>query len=132
MVSYLMLVGTPAMPYAVVVAAVIVLALAAGVIDVLCRDDVGVRVLPRSGWFLVVVLIPLVGSLAWFIFGRPRRRRGRARRSTAHGVRFPEYDRPGRFVAQDPVADAEFLQRCRERAELQRREAEVERRRRQS
>jgi hypothetical protein len=36
---------------------------------------------------------------------------------------FPEYDRPGRFAATDPGADDEFLRKCRERAEEQRRKA---------
>ncbi|MBE3016108.1 hypothetical protein IL992_44220 [Microbispora sp. NEAU-D428] len=35
--------------------------------------------------------------------------------------RFPEYDRPGRFVPSNPDDGEEFLRRCRERAEEQRR-----------
>jgi hypothetical protein len=33
---------------------------------------------------------------------------------------FPEYDRPGRAAAADPVADEDFLREVRERAERQR------------
>jgi hypothetical protein len=44
---------------------------------------------------------------------------------------FPEYDEPGRFEPLDPAADAEFLRRCRERAEQQRKQGDLERRRRE-
>jgi hypothetical protein len=80
---------------------------------------------------LLVIILPLVGSVVWFLAGRPRSSARRRPTSTGAGSLFPEYDRKGRFVPEDPVADAEFLQRCRERAEAQRREAELERRRRQ-
>lgn len=135
--SYLTLIGSPALPYASVAVGVILLALVIGIIDVLCRDDTGVRLLPRWGWFLVVVMVPVAGTVVWLIFGRPRprrlrRRRSGERRASASVVAaFPEYDRPGRFVPQDPVADAEFLRQVRQRAEEQRRLGEIERRRRQ-
>ncbi|WP_439032966.1 hypothetical protein [Gordonia terrae] len=72
---------------------------------------------------LVVIAVPIVGTVTWLIFGRPRARRAsRARRdrgerlpSRAVVSEFPEYDRPGRFVPQDPAADAEFLRQCRQR-----------------
>ncbi|WP_308192437.1 PLDc N-terminal domain-containing protein [Gordonia sp. 'Campus'] len=136
MLSDLMLIGSPALPYSSVIVGLILLAWVIGLIDVLCRDDTGVRLLPRWGWLLVVIVVPIVGTVVWLLFGRPRaRRRGRARRgpgerraSRAVVSEFPEYDRPGRFVPQDPVADAEFLRQCRRRAEEQRREAEMQRR----
>ncbi len=40
---------------------------------------------------------------------------------------FSEYNRPGRFVAADPLADEEFLRQVRERAEAQRQEARLQR-----
>lgn len=49
-------------------------------------------------------------------------------RQASASVAFPEYDRPGRFVPQDPVADAEFLRKVRQRPEEQRRLGEIERR----
>lgn len=77
----------------------------------------------------MVVIVPVAGTVVWLLFGRPqKRRRGGAWRASSEVGSFPEYDRPVRFVAQDPAADAEFLQRCRERAEQQRREAELRRR----
>ncbi len=81
---------------------------------------------------MVVVLLPLVGSVMWLLAGRPVGGGiwGWQRDApTAHQWRFAEYEsKPGRYVAQDPEADAEFLRQCRARAEEQRR-IERERRR---
>ena len=89
-------------------------------IDVIMSRDDEVRHLPKLGWLVLVLLFPLVGSVAWLAAGRPRKA------SSAHGRRapaFPEYDRPGRAAAPSPESDEEFLRRCRERAEEQRRRA---------
>lgn len=104
-------------------------------IDVITADGSGVRYLPKIVWLLLVVLLPLAGSLAWLLAGRPvgggiwgGSGGGRYRRQSMSA--FPEYEtRPGRQVAQSSDADAEFLRQCRERAEEQRR-IERERRRR--
>lgn len=45
----------------------------------------------------------------------------RGSRSPVPGSAYPEYDRPGRFAATAAADDEEFLRRCRERAEEQRR-----------
>lgn len=93
------------------------------VVDVITTDEGSVRNLPKMMWLLLVLLFPLVGSIAWLVAGRPVVGAGRARfaayeRGTSA---FPEYDRPGRFSATDADDDQEFLRRCRERAEEQRR-----------
>lgn len=91
------------------------------VIDVILARDDDVRHLPKWGWLVLVLLFPLVGAVAWLVAGRPRRTprpRGPYEREARA---FPEYDRPGRAAAVDAVADEEFLRRCRERAEEQRR-----------
>lgn len=91
------------------------------VIDVIVSRDEDVRHLPKVAWLILVLLFPLVGSIAWLAAGRPRRqvaRRGAYEREAAD---FPEYDRPGRAAALSPEADEEFLRKCRERAEEQRR-----------
>ena len=101
-------------------------------IDVVTADDGGVRHIPRLAWLLVVLLLPLVGSMVWLFAGRPVGGRiwgGSAPRRPHTAAGFAEYEtRPGRYVAQDPEADAEFLRQCRARAEEQRR-TERERRR---
>jgi hypothetical protein len=90
------------------------------VVDVITSRDDAVRHLPKWGWLVLVLLFPLVGSLAWLVAGRPRRGPRRLGANEREAGAFPEYDRPGRAAALDPVADEEFLRRCRERAQEQR------------
>ncbi|MFF1555679.1 PLDc N-terminal domain-containing protein [Rhodococcus erythropolis] len=101
-------------------------------IDVATADEHGVRNIPKLAWLLVVVLLPLVGSVMWLLAGRPAGGGiwgGSGTRPPHTSGRFAEYEsKPGRYVAQDPDADAEFLRQCRARAEEQRR-IERERRR---
>ncbi|WP_204456455.1 PLDc N-terminal domain-containing protein [Actinokineospora baliensis] len=96
-------------------------------VDVITTPDGLPRNLPKFGWLLIVLVLPLVGSLLWLIAGRPEGHRSyRSQHPSAYErtqPRFPEYDRPGRFAATDAAADKEFLRRCRERAEQQRRAA---------
>jgi phospholipase D-like protein len=93
-------------------------------VDVITTDDGNTRHLPKFGWLLIVLLLPLIGSILWLVAGRPERATARPQSSYERGMpAFPEYDRPGRFAATDADADAEFLRRCRERAEEQRRRA---------
>ncbi|MFL6119841.1 PLD nuclease N-terminal domain-containing protein [Actinophytocola sp.] len=92
-------------------------------IDVITTSDGDTRNLPKIGWLLIVLFFPLVGSIVWLVAGRPVQANPRAR-SYERGVPgYPEYDRPGRFAATDTESDEEFLRRCRERAEEQRRKA---------
>lgn len=80
-----------------------------------------VRHLPKVAWVLLVLFFPLLGSVAWLVAGRPVT--ARPTRHERPATDFPEYDRPGRAAAVDTGADEEFLRRCRERAEEQRRRA---------
>lgn len=113
------------------------------VIHVVTSRDGETRHLPRWAWLLLVLLFPLVGSVAWLAVGRPvggqrpgrPGRPGRPARPTPYerqAPAFPEYDRPGRAAAGSAEADEEFLRRCRERAEEQRRRAAEQRRREQA
>lgn len=92
------------------------------IVDVITTDEGSVRNLPKIAWLILVLLFPLVGSIAWLVAGRPvgagRTRPGAFERSNPS---YPEYDRPGRFAATNADDDDEFLRRCRERAEEQRR-----------
>lgn len=90
-------------------------------ISVITSRDGDARHLPKIAWLLIVLLFPLVGSIAWLAVGRPQNARGPSNAHERPAPRFPEYDRPGRASALDPEADEEFLRRCRERAEEQRR-----------
>jgi hypothetical protein len=103
---------------------VLVLAL----IDIINTDDVLVRGMPKLAWVFLVVFVPLIGALLWLALGRPAA--GDLPRGTSSGAAsaFPEYDRPGRHIPDDPEADREFLQRLRDRAEQQRQTAREQRR----
>jgi len=69
-------------------------------IDCLQTDSALVRNLPKLGWVLLIVIIPLVGGIAWLVAGRPERAPGRAVpwRSTSTAG-YPEHERP--FAADD-------------------------------
>lgn len=97
------------------------------VVDVITSRDDEVQHLPKVAWLFLVLLFPLVGSVAWLAVGRPRRATAVARPYERQVPAFPEYDRPGRAAAVDMEADEEFLRRCRERAEEQRRRYREER-----
>ncbi|MCM6778837.1 PLDc N-terminal domain-containing protein [Nocardia sp. CDC159] len=105
------------MPYALVGLITLVLWVYC-LIDVITSPESEIRHLPKALWLIIVILVPTLGALLWLILGRPV---GSGRRSTT--TRYPEYDRPGRYVAQNPEDDEEFLRRLRERAEAQRQEA---------
>ncbi|MDO9494716.1 MAG: PLDc N-terminal domain-containing protein [Nocardioides sp.] len=88
-------------------------------VDVIGTPERNVRNLPKVGWLLLVLLFPLVGSIAWLVAGRPQ-----ARVTSGPATAFSEYDRPGRAVAADPEKDEAFLRDVRARAEEQRRRYE--------
>lgn len=59
------------MPRIILVVAVLSLMVYCAV-DAVQTDANRVRGLPKAVWMLVIVLLPLVGGLAWLIAGRPR------------------------------------------------------------
>lgn len=90
--------------YAVVVALVLLVYCA---LDVLSTPAASVRSLPKAVWF-VLVLLPLLGPIAWLYFGRPRR--GATRRAAA-----PE--------PSAPDDNEDFLRELQRRADEHRRRA---------
>lgn len=52
------------------------------IVDVILTDAVRVRALPKFAWILVI-LLPIVGALLWFFFGKERGSRGGERRTMA-------------------------------------------------
>lgn len=86
------------------------------VIDVISADHC--RNLPKTTWLLLVIMVPLVGSVAWLVAGRPVNET--QWRPAPRTPGFPEYERSNRAYAVDADEDAEFLRKCRERAEEQR------------
>ncbi|KQZ22211.1 MULTISPECIES: PLDc N-terminal domain-containing protein [Microbacterium] len=50
---------------------ILVIALMVGaLVDIIKRDDSQVRYLPKMAWIIIVILLPLIGSLLWFAIGR--------------------------------------------------------------
>jgi hypothetical protein len=45
-------------------------------IDLWQADTARVRNLPKALWVLLIVLVPLVGGVAWLVLGRPQPLRG--------------------------------------------------------
>ncbi|AUY51212.1 PLD nuclease N-terminal domain-containing protein [Streptomyces sp. CB01881] len=76
-------------------------------IDCLTTPEEEVKHLPKVIWVIIVLLFPLVGSIAWLVAGKQRGalRTDGAGRTSGH----PEYERPrdGRPLAPDD--DPEFL-----------------------
>jgi hypothetical protein len=98
-------------------------------VDAIGTPSDRVRNLPKVGWIILILLFPLVGSIAWLVAGRPESstpKRSPYERETPH---FPEYDRPGRAAAVDPEKDDDFLRQVRERAEAQRKAYDEKRKR---
>lgn len=96
-------------------------------VDVIGAREESVRNLGKTVWLLLVLLFPLVGSIAWLVAGRPVAERPLTR-SEGAAPGFPEYERRGRFASADPEKDEEFLRKVRERAEEQRRRYEEQKR----
>lgn len=99
-------------------------------IDVITTDESLCRNLQKTWWILIVLFLFDVGAVIWLIAGRPWPSSSTSnlpyRGNTGDG--FTEYERPGRSAATSSEADEEFLRRCRERAEEQRRRYRDERR----
>lgn len=49
-----------------------------GLVDCALLPRTQVRTLPKPLWFLVIVLVPIVGPVLWFVAGRPRSGTARA------------------------------------------------------
>lgn len=97
-------------------------------VDIIRRDDVEVRHLPKTMWIIIVILLPLIGTVLWFTLGRiypeggPRMPRpARAAASTVAPAPAPAPSRETRSTEQQ-LADLEReIEEDRLRRELDRR-----------
>jgi hypothetical protein len=86
-------------------------------IDVLTTPEPACRNLPKLAWIFIVLLLPLVGSIAWLVAGRAWNR------STMAAPRATARSGQPRRVPTNPDDDDEFLAGLKLRAEEQRRRA---------
>jgi hypothetical protein len=99
-------------------------------LDAILAEEYRIRNLSKPVWIVIIIVTFEIGAVAWLIAGRPQ---GTPREMPYKGNRgvsaskYPEYDRPGRFVASNPDDDEEFLRQVRERAEQQTREGKRQR-----
>ena len=86
------------MPRVIAVIALIALTVYT-LIEVMQAERFQTRNAPRWLWFAIVLVAPLVGPVAWFVFGRPDGHR-----------EIPPQQRPG---PRGPDDDPEFLRKLR-------------------
>ncbi len=71
-------------------------------VDISQADRTRVRNLPKGWWIVLVIVVPLLGGLAWLLGGRPQR-------PPQGGTPLPR--RPGPVAPED---DPEFIARLRQ------------------
>lgn len=111
----------------------LVIALMVGaLVDIIRRDDAQVRFLPKMAWIIIVILLPLIGSLLWFAIGREYSEAGLRipRMRTAASTPPPADPRPTRLA--DARSTEEQIADLDREIEEWRLKAEIERRRRES
>jgi hypothetical protein len=82
-----------------------VLLAAVALISCLSADNKrAIRRLPRAVWVALILLVPVVGATAWFLFGRPL-----SLRVAGTGSWLPVPGSVGRSTGSAPDDDAEFL-----------------------
>jgi len=94
-------------------------------IDCLQADEGRVRNLSKTGWVILIILVPLVGGVAWLVAGRllssaPRR----VPWPSTQTAGFPEYERPRRLAPDDDPAFLASQRRSDDRHEQMPREWE--------
>jgi len=102
-----------------------------GLIDCLRSEPADVRSIPKPAWILVILLLPLIGVILWFLFGRPQYAASTTRPGSSYASRPTQYVAPD----DDPAflrtleinrahkAEAERLRKLKE--ELDAREAKI-------
>ena len=106
-----------------------IILLLAALADIITRDSWQVKHLPKTFWIIMVILIPLVGSILWFTIGREWSKPGE---TVSFGdprrwqtPRAPDRAPAGSTEQQLAAIDAEIAY-YENQAKLRRLEAEVE------
>jgi hypothetical protein len=91
-------------------------------LEAITADAASIRNLSKMAWVFIIICLFEIGAIAWLIAGRPQSPQRSLPYKGNAGIP-PEYDRPGRAVANHPEDDAAFLAQLRTRAEAQRKAA---------
>ncbi|WP_156758854.1 PLD nuclease N-terminal domain-containing protein [Microbacterium karelineae] len=96
--------------------------LVATLVDIIRRPEGGIRFMPKVVWLIVVILLPFIGSVLWWILGReyaPRQ---------VQTTRYPERMAPPRRAVDTRTTEQQLADLEREEREAKLRE-EIARRR---
>jgi hypothetical protein len=91
-----------------------VLLVVLALISCLSAEGDDLRALPRIVWVIIILLFPLVGSIVYFVAGRPLRVAPAPPGSGISRSGYPDATRPRRVLAPDD--DPEFLRTINNRA----------------
>jgi len=116
------------MPF--LVSLLVVTAMVLAIVDIILRDQSQVKHLPKPVWLILVILMPLLGSILWFALGREWPERQAAPRTPqfapwASAPPAPQAPRREHRSTEQQLADLEReIEEERLRAELARRRSQ--------
>ncbi|GHD51862.1 PLDc_N domain-containing protein [Mycetocola manganoxydans] len=117
----------------VVVSALTLVLVVGALVDIITRQDGQVKHLPKMVWILLVVFLPLIGSILWFIIGREypeRTRRPAATRQATRQHPEPSFSTPRPESTEEQLLRVEReIEFYEKQARIRQLEAEADRRR---
>ncbi len=121
----------------VVFSVFVVMLMVGALVDMITLDASRVKYLPKMAWIIIVILIPLIGGILWFIIGReyqPRASRGTVGDPRRWAKPDPAQAQRSDLSVRDAEAELAALDReiaAHDRAErIRKLEAELEEKRR--
>lgn len=123
----------------VLIAAVLFLVFVGALIDIITKQNEQVKHLPKLVWILVVILLPLIGSILWFTIGREynaqvsRSTFADLRRRPSPAPQQTDYARRPARTTEEELAELDReIEFHNEQARIEHLEAELEKRRKKS
>ena len=71
-------------------------------IDAIMADETRIRNLPKWAWILLIIIIPLVGGIAWLVAGRPANSVSRTPTASQRPVGRSDWEQPPRQRPKAP------------------------------